>query len=121
MSVRESESIRTLRTLAPRIVGKHAPEDILDSDIASEKSQEETRQESSPIRSAGASNPIQVEDFIRALEPHDERNHGFLCRDRSALEAEGARENQSPCHWQRALLLQTNYERGTKDGDVLNL
>jgi transcriptional regulator with XRE-family HTH domain len=53
----------------PRIVGKHAPEDILDSDIASEKSQEETRQESSPISKRWRIlTRIQVEDFIRALE-----------------------------------------------------
>lgn len=51
------------------VVGKNAPEDILDSDIASEKSKEETRQESSPISKRWRIlTRIQVEDFIRALE-----------------------------------------------------
>lgn len=50
-------------------VGKSDPEDILDLDIASEESKEETRQESSAISKRWRIlTRIQVEDFIRALE-----------------------------------------------------
>ena len=52
-----------------RLPVKNVPEDILDSDIASEKSKEETRQESSPISKRWRIlTRIQVEDFVRALE-----------------------------------------------------
>lgn len=52
-----------------RPVRKGDPEDILDTDIASEESKEETRQESSAISKRWRIlTRIQVEDFVRALE-----------------------------------------------------